>query len=440
MNDFLTIVGGGLAGTEAAWQAARRGVRVRLHEMRPAVPTVAHTGGALAELVCSNSFKSDDPANAHGLLKAEMRRFGSLILKVADATRVPAGAALAVDRGAFSEGVTRAIEENPLIELVRGEVPDIPAEGPVILATGPLVSPALSEAIGRFTGRDHLFFYDAISPIVESDSIDRSVAFAASRYGKGDGADYLNCPMSRDDYARFHEELVSAARADLHDFDRDHFFEGCLPVEELALRGLDALRFGPMKPVGLVDPRTGRRAWAVVQLRQDTLAADHWSLVGFQNQLKFGEQQRIFRLIPGLQEAVFVRMGMIHRNTYICAPAVLQPTFQTRTRPDLFFAGQVSGVEGYLESAASGMLAGFNAARLMRGEALETPPPESALGSLCRYISAADPDHYVPMNISFGLLPPLDSPPKGRGDRRAALAQRAIESFGVWAGPLVPAA
>ncbi len=440
MSRTVTVVGGGLAGCEAAWQAARRGVPVHLHEMRPGVPTAAHTGGGLAELVCSNSFKSNEPANAHGLLKAEMRRFGSLILDVAAATRVPAGTALAVDREAFSKGVTDAISGHPLITVLRGEVREIPMEDPAILATGPLVSPALSEAIGRFTGREHLFFYDAISPIVEAESIDRSIAFPASRWGKGDGADYLNCPMSQEEYERFHEALLTAGQADLHAFDREKFFEGCLPVEELALRGLDALRFGPMKPVGLTDPRTGRRAWAVVQLRQDSLAADHWSLVGFQNQLKFGEQQRIFRMIPGLQNAVFVRMGMIHRNTYVCAPAVLRATFQTRARPGLFFAGQMSGVEGYIESAASGMLAGTNAARLARGEDPIAPPPETALGALCRYVSEADPEHYQPMNMTFGLLPPLETPPRARQDRRAALASRALARFEAWAAPLVPAA
>ena len=436
MNDFVTIVGGGLAGSEAAWQAARLGVRVRLHEMRPTVRTPAHRTPYLAELVCSNSFKSEELSNAHGLLKEEMRRFGSLILGAAEPARVPAGAALAVDRDRFAAGVTAAIESEPLIEVIRGEVREIPPEGPAILATGPLVSPALYEAIGEFTGREHLYFYDAISPVVEADSIDRSIVYAASRYGKGSGEDYLNCPLSEPEYDPFYQALRGAAKADLHDFERDRFFEGCLPIEEMALRGRDTLRFGPMKPVGLPDPRTGREPFAVVQLRQDNLAADHYSMVGLQNQLKFGEQVRIFRMIPGLASAQFVRLGMIHRNSYICAPAVLRPTYQTRSRDDLFFAGQVSGVEGYLESAASGMLAGMNAARLVCGSQPLAPPPETALGALCRYISAADSENFQPTNISFGLLPPLEAPPRGRKEKRAELVRRALTHFDLWLSQL----
>src|SRR4030095_7827608 len=330
MNRFVTVVGGGLAGCEAAWQAARRGCRVRLFEMRPRVPTAAHKTGDFAELVCSNSLKSDETSNAHGLLKSEMRRLGSLVLARAEGARVPAGAALAVDRERFAAEMTRAIASEPLIEVVREEVREIPAEGPVVRATGPLVSDAMAKAIAAFTGSEYLYFYDAVSPIVEAGSIDRDIAFAASRYGKGGGADYLNCPMNEEEYRAFYNALLGAARVDFHDFDRAHFFEGCLPVEELALRGVDTLRFGPMKPVGLDDPRTGRSPFAVVQLRQDNLAADHYNMVGFQNQLKFGEQTRIFRLIPGLAEAVFVRLGMIHRNSYINAPALLRPTFQTK--------------------------------------------------------------------------------------------------------------
>lgn len=436
MNNFITIIGGGLAGCEAAWQAARRGSRVRLYEMRPRVPTAAHKTGDLAELVCSNSLKSDEASNAHGLLKVEMRRLGSLVLAKAEGARVPAGAALAVDRERFAADVTRAIESEPLIEVVREEAREIPGEGPVVVATGPLVSDAMAQAIAGFTGSEYLYFYDAVSPIVEAGSIDRDIAFAASRYGKGGGADYLNCPMNEEEYRAFYNALLGAARVDFHDFDRAHFFEGCLPVEELALRGVDTLRFGPMKPVGLDDPRTGRRPFAVVQLRQDNLAADHYNMVGFQNQLKFGEQTRIFRLIPGLAEAVFVRLGMIHRNSYINAPALLRPTFQTKRRPDLFFAGQVSGVEGYVESAASGILAGLNAHRLLRGEEPVHPPPESALGALCRYISSADPANYQPMNIAFGLLPPLAESGTGRrmskGDKRAAMVARASESLAAW--------
>ena len=432
MQAVITIVGGGLAGSEAAWQAARLGARVRLFEMRPRVPTAAHRTGHLAELVCSNSFKSDEIGNAHGLLKAEMRRFGSLVLRCADGARVPAGAALAVDRDAFASAVTETVSAHPLIELVREEVTRIPEEGPVILAAGPLVSPSLQAAIVAFTGRDHLYFFDAVSPIVEADSIDRTIAFPASRYGKGTGTDYLNCPMTPEAYDAFYDALVSAAKVDLHDFERDHFFEGCLPIEELALRGRDTLRFGPMKPVGLPDPRTGRIPWAVVQLRQDTLAADHYSLVGFQNQLKFGEQTRIFRMIPGLAEARFVRLGFIHRNTYICSPRIILRTFQTKARADLLFAGQVSGVEGYLESAASGMLAGLNAARLVLGQEPVAPPPDTALGALCRYVSEADPERFDPVNISFGLIASPPGLPRRRGDRRAEQVRRALASFEAW--------
>ena len=433
MGSFVTVIGGGLAGSEAAWQAARRGARVRLYEMRPAVPTAAHKTGDLAELVCSNSLKSDELTNAHGLLKEEMRRLGSLVLERAEEARVPAGAALAVDRERFAAGITRAIENEPRIELVREEVPEIPAEGPVIVATGPLVSPAMARSIAVFTGREYLFFYDAVSPIVEADSIDLSIAFRASRYGKGEGADYLNCPMTEDEYRVFYEALLGAARVDFHDFDRAHFFEGCLPIEELALRGVDTLRFGPMKPVGLVDPRTGQRPYAVVQLRQDNMAAEHYNIVGFQNQLKFGEQTRIFRMIPGLGGAVFVRLGMIHRNTYINAPAILLSTFQARRRSDLFFAGQVSGVEGYVESAASGILAGLNAERLLAGREPVSPPVETALGALCRYISSADPAGYQPTNIAFGLLPRVEAGGRaGKTEKRARMVERALRSLDGW--------
>ncbi|HET8947197.1 MAG TPA: methylenetetrahydrofolate--tRNA-(uracil(54)-C(5))-methyltransferase (FADH(2)-oxidizing) TrmFO, partial [Candidatus Polarisedimenticolia bacterium] len=356
----VIIIGGGLAGSEAAWQAARRGVRVELHEMRPVRPTPVHKTGDLAELVCSNSLKSNLLDTASGLLKEEMRRLDSLIVKVADRVKVPAGGALAVDRDAFAREVTAAVAAEPLIRVVRGEATAIPDEGPCVLATGPLASDAIAAAIARFTGSEYLYFYDAISPIVEADTIDRSKVFTASRYGKG-GDDYLNCPLTAEEYARFYDALVSAAEAPSHDIDRPAhgagktpYFEGCLPIEEMARRGRETLTFGPMKPVGLVDPRTGRQPFAVVQLRQDTLAGDFYSMVGFQNHLKFGEQQRVFRLIPGLEQAEFARLGQVHRNSYINAPAILEPTFQARRRRDLFFAGQISGVEGYLESAASG--------------------------------------------------------------------------------------
>jgi methylenetetrahydrofolate--tRNA-(uracil-5-)-methyltransferase len=342
---------------------------------------------------------------------------------------VPAGAALAVDRERFAEAVTASIEAEERIEVVREEATDLPEGGPAIVAAGPLVSEALSRAIRSFTGEADLAFYDAIAPVVEAGSIDRSVVFAASRYGKGEGSDYLNCPMERDEYARFYDALLGAAKADLHELDRSLFFEGCLPVEEIALRGRDALRFGPMKPVGLRDPRTGRGTYAVVQLRQDNLAASHYSMVGFQNQLKWGEQRRIFRMIPGLERAEFVRLGMIHRNTYVNAPRILREAFQSRTRPDLWFAGQISGVEGYTESTASGMIAGLGAVAQLRGLELPVFPAETALGSLQRYVAGADPERYDPANFAFGLLPPLDPPVKGKRPRRLAYTDRALEAL-----------
>jgi len=427
----IVVVGGGLAGCEAAWQVARRGVPVRLHEMRPVRPTAVHRTSGLAELVCSNSLKSLEPGNAHGLLKEEMRRLGSLIVECATRCRVPAGAALAVDRDAFSREVTAAIEGHPGIEVVRGEVVEIPDDPIVILAVGPLVSDALAAAIARFTGRDYLFFYDAIAPVIEADSIDREVVFAASRYGKGDGSDYLNCPMDRETYERFVAALLAGEKAPLHEVDSTPFFEGCLPIEEMARRGLDTLRFGPMKPVGLDDPRTGRWPWAVVQLRQDNLAAEHWSMVGFQTQLRWLEQQRIFRTIPGLENARFVRLGQIHRNCYINAPTVLRPTLEARGRAGLFFAGQISGVEGYCESAASGILAGINAARLARGEGAVALPEPTLLGSLCRYIAGADPANYQPTNAAFGLMPA----PEGRhrkSERKRLRVERSRAALEAW--------
>ncbi len=425
----VTIVGGGLAGSEAAWQCARRGLPVVLHEMRPARPTPVHRTGFLGELVCSNSLKSDDPGTAHGLLKAELRRLGSLVLDCADAARLPAGAALAVDRERFAREITRRLAEHPLVEIRREEVTEIPADGPVILAPGPLCSDPLARAIARLTGEENLFFFDAISPVIEADSIDRSVCFAASRYGKGGGSDYLNCPLDREQYERFHRELVSAARVEPRDFERGRLFEGCLPIEELALRGLDTLRFGPLKPVGLVDPRTGKRPWAVVQLRQDNLAATHWSMVGFQTRLTWPEQKRVFRLVPGLERARFAVLGQMHRNTYVNAPRVLLPTFQARAREDVLLAGQVSGVEGYVESAASGLVAGLGAAALARGAAPPVFPPETAIGSLQRYVAGADPRHYQPVNVSFGLLPPLAAAVRNRRERKRLLVERALRAL-----------
>ncbi|MCU0225052.1 MAG: methylenetetrahydrofolate--tRNA-(uracil(54)-C(5))-methyltransferase (FADH(2)-oxidizing) TrmFO [Acidobacteria bacterium] len=436
--DRVRIVGGGLAGSEAAWQLASRGVRVVLHEMRPARGNPIHRTGQLAELVCSNSFKSLELANAHGLLKAELRAAGSLVMACAEAARLPAGAALAVDRELFAGRVTRALEEHPLVEVVREEVTEIPGDGPAIVAAGPLCSEPLARAIAAFTGEASLAFYDAISPVIEGDSIDLGIAFRASRYGKGTGTDYLNCPMTREEYDAFYDALMEATAADLHEFDRELLFEGCLPIEELALRGRDTLRFGPMKPVGLTDPRTGRRPWAVVQLRQDNLAATHWSMVGFQNRIAWGEQPRVFRMIPGLAQAEFVKLGMIHRNTFINAPRVLLPTFQARARADLFFAGQISGVEGYTESTASGLVAGLGALALLRGEEPPVFPPETALGALQRYVAGANPAHYQPTNIAFGLLPPLPDPPRGKRERKAALSERALSVLSTYLSQRTP--
>jgi len=459
MPGEITVVGGGLAGSEAAWQVARRGGCVRLYEMRPRQPTPVHRTGWLAELVCSNSLKSVELSTAHGVLKEEMRQFDSLILRCAERHRVPAGQALAVDREAFAQAVTEALEAEPNVTLVREEVREIPPVGDggaVILAVGPLVSEALAAAIAAFAGREYLYFFDAIAPVIEADTIDRAVVFAASRYGKGAGDDYLNCPLGRDEYAAFVAALLAGEKAPLHEVDRTPFFEGCLPIEEMARRGEHTLRFGPMKPVGLVDPRTGRRAYAVVQLRQDNLAADHYSMVGFQTQLRWPEQQRIFRMIPGLAGAEFVRLGQIHRNCYINAPAVLGADLQARARPGLFFAGQISGVEGYTESAATGLLAGINALRVARGEPTLVLPRDTMLGALCHYIANAVPEHYQPTNAAFGLLPDPADPADpaepalaesvesaeparaarrrrpGRRERRLAKAERALGSLGAF--------
>jgi len=441
----VTIVGGGLAGSEAAWQAASRGVPVVLHEMRPVKPTAVHKTDGLAELVCSNSFRGDKLDNAVGLLKEEMRRLGSLVMRCADEARVPAGAALAVDRDLFSTRVTEAIGSHPLISLRRGEVTSIPssADGPVILATGPLTSDALSAEIAALVGSTHLYFYDAISPIVSGESLDHSKIYRASRWGRnirsGDACgvddgqgDYLNCPFTKEEYDAFYAALMSAEKAGVREFDQPKFFEGCLPIEVMAARGVDTLRFGPMKPVGLPDPRSGREAYAVVQLRQDTIAGDHFSLVGFQTQMKWGEQARVLRMIPGLEQAEFVRFGMIHRNTYVNAPTVLRDTWQTQMRADLFFAGQMSGVEGYVESAASGLIAGRNAAALALGDEPSAPPRTTALGALGYYASHADPKHYVPSNIAFGLIPPLDRRVKVKRDRNVAISERALADLHTW--------
>ena len=432
---MIQIVGGGLAGCEAAWQIAARGVPVTLDEMRPVRGTRVHRTDRLAELVCSNSFRGAKLENAVGLLKEEMRRLGSLIMRVAGETSVPAGGALAVDRERFAAGVTGAIEGHPLITVSRREVARIPAAGaaPVIIATGPLTSDPLSAEIAALVGQDHLYFYDAISPVVAADTIDRSKVFRASRWDASAAGDYLNCPLDEQEYGMLHEALVTAELAEAHDIDRARFFEGCLPIEVMARRGLDTLRFGPLKPVGLTDPATGRRPHAVVQLRQDNLAADHYSLVGFQTQLKWGEQRRVLRMIPGLAQGEFVRYGMIHRNTYINAPRVLLDTWQTRARPDLFFAGQISGVEGYVESAASGLMAGLNAAALVQERPVVPPPRTTAMGALAYYVSHADAADYQPTNMTFGLIPSEERSPRKRRARRQALAERALNDLAAWA-------
>jgi methylenetetrahydrofolate--tRNA-(uracil-5-)-methyltransferase len=428
MSPGVTIVGGGLAGCEAAWQLARRGVAVDLFEMRPVRTTPVHQTGDLAELVCSNSLRGNALDQAAGLLKAEMRRLGSLVTRVADEVRVPAGSALAVDRALFARRMTEAIASLPQVRLHREECRRIPEDPVTIVATGPLTSDPLAHDVAAFVGQTHLHFYDAVSPVVEADTIDRGKTFRASRYGKG-GDDYLNCPFDEAQYGAFHEALTGAECATLHDFEKEFFFEGCLPVEVIASRGKDTLRFGPMKPVGLVDPQTGRRPHAVVQLRQDNLAASHWSVVGFQTQLKWGEQKRVFRLIPGLEQAEFVRFGMIHRNTFVNAPLVLEPTFETRRRRGLFFAGQMSGVEGYVESAASGLVAGIAAAFRARGEEPPVFPEDTALGALGRYIARSDPARYQPTNIAFGLLPELRARIRDKAKKRLALAERALASL-----------
>ena len=437
MNEKIdvTIVGGGLAGSEAAWQAAERGARVRLYEMRPVVPTAAHQTGRLGEIVCSNSLKSDEPGTAPYLLKEELRRAGSLLISIAHDVAVPAGAALAVDRERFSERVTERLEAHPNVEVRHEEVRDLPEDGVVVVATGPLTSPALSEAIARLTGSDHLYFYDAISPVVEADSIDTSVAFRAARYDKG-GDDYLNCPFTPEEYDRFYDALVAAESVPLHEFEKTMYFEACLPIEELARRGRDTLRYGPMKPVGLVDPRTGRQPWACVQLRQENLLADAYNMVGFQNHLKFGEQKRVLRLIPGLENAEFIKMGQVHRNTFINGPATLAETLQMREHPRVLFAGQISGVEGYIEAMATGLMAGVHAATIAAGGDPVAPPRETAMGSLVNYVANADPKRFQPANITFALLPPLEpaerrklKQKRQRHERQVAIG---LEAFGAW--------
>ena len=441
------VAGGGLAGSEAAWQLAERGHRVVLHEMRPLRVTPAHRTDRLAELVCSNTFKSTETSNAHGLLKAEMRALGSLILRAADEARVPGGSALAVDRDVFSASVHRWVTAHPRIEISRDEVTELPSPG--IIATGPLTSDALSATIQARLGIESLAFYDAIAPIVSGESIDLSVVFRASRYGKetmadpgandggpgfaGDGA-YVNCPFTREQYEAFLDALIAADQYEGHDFDPIPYFEGCMPVEEMARRGRETLRFGPMKPVGLRDPRTGRDAYAIAQLRMEDRGGRMWNLVGFQTRLRTREQQRVFRMIPGLAEAEFLRWGSVHRNSYVNAAAALTRHLSLRDDPLTLFAGQLTGVEGYTESSATGLLAGINLARMLAGDEPVIPPPTTMLGALYRYLHEADPRHFQPMNANFGLLDELEPPVRDKRRKRELLAERALRAIDEWSG------
>jgi methylenetetrahydrofolate--tRNA-(uracil-5-)-methyltransferase len=429
VSERVTIVGGGLAGCEAAWQLTRLGIPVDLHEMRPARGTAAHVTGDLGELVCSNSFRNATLETAVGLLKEEMRALGSLVIRLADAHQVPAGACLAVDRVGFARALTQAIEAEPLVRMVREEVTAIP-DGVVILATGPLTSPALSDALGRILGSTHLYFYDAIAPTIATDSIDTGVAWRQSRYDKG-GEDYVNCPLDRDRYYAFVDAVLAAEKVPTRDFERAVYFEGCMPIEEMARRGRDTLAFGPMRPVGLVDPRTGRRPFAAVQLRQDDAAAQLYNMVGFQTKMTYPEQRRVFRMIPGLERAEFVRLGSLHRNTYVNAPDLLLPSLQVAARKSLFLAGQIVGVEGYVESAAMGILAGINAACWLRGEPMAVPPRTTALGSLLAYVTERGKKHFQPMNANYGLFPPLDRALRGR-DKKIGLAERGLADMRRW--------
>ncbi|MGH7934519.1 MAG: methylenetetrahydrofolate--tRNA-(uracil(54)-C(5))-methyltransferase (FADH(2)-oxidizing) TrmFO [Candidatus Binataceae bacterium] len=425
----VSVVGAGLAGSEAAWQLARRGVRVRLFEMRPVRMTEAHQTALFAELVCSNSLRSASLETAVGVLKEEMRRMGSLVMVAAGRASVPAGAALAVDRDSFAGAITAVLEDHPMVEVVRAEVTAIPA-GPTIVASGPLTSAALGAELNRLIGERHLYFYDAIAPIVTAESIDMSIAFRASRYGKG-GDDYINCPLDEAEYDAFVSAVMAADKVELHPFEKPVYFEGCMPIEEMARRGQQTLAFGPMRPVGLSDPRSGRRPCAVVQLRQDDSEGRLYNMVGFQTKMTYSEQRRVLRMIPGLQNAEFVRLGSLHRNTFVDSPRLLLPTLQLRAREGLFLAGQMIGVEGYVESAAAGMLAAINAARMVRGEAPVVPPHETALGSLVAYVTDATRQNFQPMNANYGLMPDLKSRARGR-QKKIEMGERALAAFGGW--------
>jgi methylenetetrahydrofolate--tRNA-(uracil-5-)-methyltransferase len=431
MREDVVIIGGGLAGSEAAWQAANRGAKVTLYEMRPKEPTQAHKTGWLAELVCSNSLGSGDILNAPGILKEEMRQLNSLIIRIADQVRVPAGSALAVDREQFAEGITRALESHPCIRILREEMAEIPTDCVCIVATGPLTSDKLAHAIQSLTHSKSLYFYDAISPIIDADSINMEVVFRASRYDKG-GADYLNCPMDEAVYAAFHDALVRAEKVQPKDFENIPYFEGCIPIEVMAERGPQTLLFGPLKPVGLVDPRAGKRPHAVVQLRAENVHGTCYNLVGFQTKLTYAEQKRVFRMIPGLEQAEFLRYGSVHRNTFINSPHLLRETLQLRVRGTAFFAGQLVGVEGYTESAAMGGLAGINAARGLAGLPLVTPPATTAHGSLVQYITTCDPRHFQPINANVGLFPPLPTRIRDKEQKRRLIGQRALQDLKAW--------
>ncbi|MDD2364649.1 MAG: methylenetetrahydrofolate--tRNA-(uracil(54)-C(5))-methyltransferase (FADH(2)-oxidizing) TrmFO [Desulfuromonadaceae bacterium] len=433
----ITIIGGGLAGCEAAWQAAQRGVSVVLHEMKPVKYSPAHELHSLAELVCSNSLRGISLDNAVGLLKEELRRCGSLVMEGAEATSVPAGGALAVDRSLFSTYITEKIEAHPLIRIERGEVLNIPESGVVVIASGPLTSDALAAALAAVTG-DRLYFYDAIAPIVYADSLDMTKVFAASRYGKGDGDDYLNCPLNEEEYIRFIDELNRGEKVPARDFEKVVHFEGCMPVEELASRGIETLRFGPMKPVGLLNPHTGHEAHAVIQLRAENREKSMYNLVGFQTKLTYGEQKRVFRMIPGLESAEFVRLGSMHRNTFINSPQLLEVTQQLKSDPRIFFAGQITGVEGYVESAASGFLAGIAAASMLESKSIPVPPPETAMGALMAHITNTDAKHFQPMNVNYGLFPELPGRIKKK-ERRQKLAERALLALVEWRSAVINA-
>ncbi len=431
MRDDIVIIGGGLAGSEAAWQAANRGAKVTLYEMRPKEMTKAHKTGGLAELVCSNSLGSADPLNAPGILKEEMRRLGSLIITSAEQARVPAGSALAVDRDQFSLKITQALESHPNVRILHEEITEIPTDCLCIIATGPLTSDKLSAAIRAVTQSHHLYFFDAISPIIDAESINMDIVFAASRYDKG-GADYLNCPMDDAQYNAFYDALMAAEKVQPKEFEKTPYFEACIPIEVMAERGRQTMLFGPLKPVGLEDPRTGRRPTAVIQLRTENVHRTCYNMVGFQTKLTYPEQKRVFRMIPGLEQAEFLRYGSLHRNTFINSPQLLLNTLQFKSRGTLFFAGQLVGVEGYTESAAMGGFAGINAARALAGLPLVTPPATTAHGCLVGHVASSDPKHFQPMNTNYGLFPPLAQPTRDKEKKRQLIAQRAREDFERW--------